>query len=128
MKYMSIYITFKDENSPKRESTFIKRTILKFLYCFIPKANSDFESKIDLVKTWYLEFVDKESVPIREVGLDSENNVILKMPFKNNYGYWTDNLLKFNDFDRLFNITIINEELFIELWEKLNEENYKEKL
>lgn len=96
--------------------------IFSLVKLITPLANPDFESKIDLVETWYLEFVDKDSIPSREIGLDSENNIILKMPFKNNYGYWTDNILKYKDFDRLFNLTFISEGLFFELWEKFDRE------
>ncbi len=80
----------------------------------------DFDSQIDLVSTWYLEFENIESIPIREVGLDFENQVILKMPFKKNYGYWTDNLLKYSDFEKQFQITTISKDTFMEKWDNLN--------
>lgn len=117
---MSIYIIFKDDNIPTRKLSFIKKIFVRILFFFLPKANPDFESKIDLVRTWCLEFNDIESIPIREVGLDSENRVILKMPYKKNYGYWTDNVLKYNDFERLFKIKKISKEFFIERWENFN--------
>lgn len=104
---MSIYINFEIEIASIKKVSLLKEILTKVLFFFIPKANPDFESKIDFVKTWLLEFEDDKSIPISEIGLDFQGNVILKMPYKKNYGYWTDNLLKYNDFNRLFKITKI---------------------
>jgi hypothetical protein len=116
---MSIFINFEIEITPKKKLSYFKVIVRKILFFIIPKANPDFESKIDLVRTWYLEFEDQNSIPISEIGLDEKNEVILKMPFKKNYGYWTDNLLKYNDFDRLFKINIISVESYKILWEQI---------
>lgn len=40
---------------------------------------------------------------MRKIGIDKKGNVILKMAFKNEYGYWTDNNLILNDFVNEFN-------------------------
>jgi hypothetical protein len=114
----SIYISFEIEIKPKKKVSLLKRLFTKIIFFVIPNTNPDFESKIDFVKTWLLEFEDEDSVPINEIGLDIQNNIILKMPYKKNCGYWTDNLLKYKDFERLFNISRISQENFKELWKK----------
>ena len=40
---------------------------------------------------------------MRKIGNKKKGNVILKMAFKNEYGYWTDNNLILNDFVNEFN-------------------------
>lgn len=40
----------------------------------------------------------------------------MKMPFGENYGYWTDNDLTAGGFERLFEVTYITKELFDEKW------------
>ena len=115
------YIKFKEKTySVKKhpvgtfEKVFIG--IMKFIF---PKANPDFDDKIDAVFIWMLEFEDEEDFPNREIGIDSNNNIILKMPFKKNYGYWTDNNLKYNDFVNSFNAEIIDKSEFETKWNEL---------
>lgn len=40
----------------------------------------------------------KKTIKILQNQRFQANQVILKMPFKNNYGYWIDNNLVLNDF------------------------------
>jgi len=82
----------------------------------IPIANPDFENKFDLVKYWLVEFENENEIPIREIGINEENKVILKMPYLKNYGYWTDNHLLINDFKNHFNVTEITKEIFEQNW------------
>jgi len=49
--------------------------------------------------------------------LDNEGRVILKMPFKDNYGYWTDNNLLLNDFKEHFVVFEISRNSFEQNWE-----------
>lgn len=98
-----------------------KKNILERVLSFvIPKANPDFENKIQTVSNWLLEFENQSSTPNREVGLDSVNEVILKMPYKKNYGYWTDNSLNYRDFKENFYCEIIDKDIFEKNWAKLN--------
>ena len=117
---MNIYLSFEVqldiENVNKNKLPLIKILVKKILFFLLPVANPDFELQIDNVKTWILEFNDKHSIPIREIGLNNQGKVILKMPFNSNYGYWTDNLLKFYDFQNEFNAKIIDKENFLILW------------
>ena len=85
----------------------------------LPVSNPDFEEKLDKVRYWLLEFENNNDYPIREIGLDEDNYPIVKMPYKENYGYWTDNELKYNDFIDLFSAKKIDNYLFEDKWERL---------
>ena len=41
------------------------------------------------------------------------------MPFKKNYGYWTDNNLKLEDFQRIFTVEGLDQRIFEKVWEDL---------
>ena len=92
--------------------------ILFFLKLIIPKANPDYENRIALVVYWLLEFKDDQSTPEREIGLDSNENMIMKMPYNNNYGYWVDNNLTIEDFKKSFAVEEITKEYFEEKWRR----------
>jgi hypothetical protein len=87
------YIQFKvpkNENNSKSEGVLkrnIKKAIIGILGTIIPKANPDFENKIELVETWIVELDNETGIPEREIGMDKKGRIIVKMPFKNNYGY-----------------------------------------
>jgi hypothetical protein len=83
----------------------------------IPKANPDFDDKIDEVQYWLVECDNETGIPEREIGLDKEGKVILKMPFKDNYGYWTDNNFKLNDFKEHFVVSEISRDSFEQNWD-----------
>ncbi len=114
MLYLSIKIE-KKQLKNKEKKTFIEK-LLSFI---LPIANPDFEDKIHYVSEWMLEFNDDKSYPIREIGLDSKGEVILKMPFKKNYGYWIDNNFVYKDFLKKFNYKIINKKTFEKNWVKI---------
>lgn len=86
----------------------------------IPKANPDFENKIAEVKTWLLECDDKDGIPEREIGLNAKEQVIVKMPFNENYGYWTDNNLTLKEFRQHFQVLEISEGFFEQKWAVLH--------
>lgn len=115
------YIKFKIVPSENKENTGVFGKIFrKIIKSIFPKANPDFDDKIHTVLIWLLEFENEEDFPNKEIGIDENNNVILKMPYKKNYGYWTDNNLKYNDFINLFNAEIINAEEFERKWNELH--------
>jgi hypothetical protein len=64
----------------------------------VPVANPDFDEKIDLVVCWLIEFENDSYYPSREIGLDEKEQPIMIMPWRKNYGYWTDNNLVLEDF------------------------------
>lgn len=93
----------------------LKKALTSILTTIIPKANPDFDQKIDEVRFWLVEF-DNDGIPVREIGLDKEKRVILKMPYKDNYGYWTDNNLLLNDFRKHFVVSEISKNYFEQSW------------
>ncbi|WP_146130047.1 hypothetical protein [Aurantibacter aestuarii] len=82
----------------------------------IPKANPDFEEKIDFVETWIVELDNETGIPKREIGMDKDGRIILKMPYKKNYGFWTDSNLVFTDFKNEFDTSEITKDTFENYW------------
>ena len=121
----TVYIQFEikeDVKESKKEIFFKKRfkkALIKILKTFIPLANPDFDNKIGNVKYWLVECNLKDGTPQREIGLNKQNQVIMKMPFKDNYGYWTDNNLLLNDFRKHFQVIEITKEIFEHQWKQL---------
>lgn len=88
-----------------------------------PVSNPDFENKIDAVATWLIEFEADSYFPDREIGLDSADNPIMIMPWKKNYGYWTDNDLTIEDFRARFKCIDISREEFQKCWKIFDKNN-----
>jgi hypothetical protein len=112
------YLKFKSPWNKREDSkhTFIE----KIIFALKLSSNPDYDGggKIDDVGYWLLE-VDEDDVPIREIGLDENDKVILKTPYKKNYGYWTDNTLKYEDFTLQFKTEKIDPIYFNDKWEEL---------
>jgi len=104
---MTTYIQFETPKSEKQTSGLLEKTFVGILSRFLPKANPDFEDKIDAVKRWLVEIECENGMPKREIGLDNEGRTIVKMPFKNNRGFWTDSNITFNDLKN-FSIVSLN--------------------
>ncbi|WP_052911367.1 hypothetical protein [Riemerella anatipestifer] len=110
------YLKFKspwDYNDKKK--SFVEKIIL---YLGL-SANPDYDNKIYNVEFWLVEF-DEEDIPIREIGLDNNSKDILKMPYKKNYGYWTDNNLVYQDFISDFASVKIEKKEFEEKWKAIS--------
>lgn len=112
MIYLKIETNFNGVDFSK-----IQKILIKILFFIFPVANPDFEDIFDLVEVWLLEFEEKDKVPFREIGLDINGNVIAKMPYLDNYGYWTDNNFKYTDFISKCKYTIISKEEFENEWD-----------
>jgi len=97
----------------------LKVIVMKSLEWIIPKANPDYDNKINLVRWWLLEIDPETGLPLREIGLDSHAEPILKMPFKNNYGYWTDNELVLKDFIERFGAEKVDKSYFESHWSRI---------
>lgn len=110
MLYITISVIQKKEVEGK--NSFLRK-IFSYL---VPKANPDYDHLIKLVSSWVLEFEDKNSTPNREIGLDSKGDVLMKMPYNNNYGYWCDNNLTYNEFKEDFSSQITSREVFEQKW------------
>lgn len=114
-----IYFNFKDncEGKPLNSRSLLRHLILRIISKIIPIANPDFEDKIGYVYKWYLEYDDVNyDEVLREIGLNANGEIILKMPDKRNFGFWMDTNLKFKDFKDKFDIEMITEQEFNDLW------------
>ncbi|WP_050021974.1 hypothetical protein [Chryseobacterium sp. P1-3] len=112
MKYLKFNLPIRTN---KKGSNFFQKIVSRTLKIILPVSNSDFENKIDDVKYWLVEF-DEENIPNREIGLDENDNVILKMPYKKNYGFWTDNELLYDDFISRFSAIEVDSITFNTKW------------
>lgn len=110
------YLKIKVESDEKIRKVSVFEKIITF---FIPKANPDYDEKIGTVEFWLLEFESKESLPNREIGLNPSGEVIMKMPYKENYGYWTDNNITYPYFTENFPCEVITAEYFESQWEQI---------
>lgn len=82
----------------------------------IPIANPDFENKMDKVSSWLIEFEADSYYPNREIGLNESGKPIMVMPWRKNYGYWTDNNLVIEDFRKHFETIDISKAEFEKNW------------
>ena len=98
------------------KNTRFERIMRSILPKIFPLANPDFEEKIAAVRSWLVEFDGDTGSPLREIGLNAENRAIVKMPYRDNYGYWTDNNLLLDDFKKTFRTSEITREFFEEYW------------
>ena len=119
MEEAKVYIQFEDPTpGEEKELTKLQKTIVNLLSKIIPKGNPDFDEKIGKVKTWFLEYNVEDNYANREIGFDKDFKIILRMPFKDNYGYWTDNHLTMEDYLK-FNPKEITKQQFEEKWQTL---------
>lgn len=120
------YIKFKlPENITETEKDGIVKhyfwKIIEYvLRIIIPESNPTYGKFIDEVEYWLIECEIESGIPVREIGIDKNENVILKMPYKNDYGYWTDEDLLLKDFVEKFYAIEIQKNDFEESWEKIN--------
>ncbi len=111
MIYLKIKMDYTNSKT-KNQKSIIERLI----GLFIPKANPDLEDKVDKIRYWLLEFENEETIPNREIGISKTNEILIKMPSINNYGYWTDNSLNCKDFKNSFGFEFISKEFFEKQW------------
>ncbi|TGD59381.1 hypothetical protein [Flavobacterium humi] len=117
MKYFKFSQPKKKLGVNKKETIISK--ILNFAFSFIPKANPKYDKLIQFVDVWYIEYDDVNECIEKEIGLNENYQVILKMPFQNEYGYWLDTDMKFEDFQNRFGIEKIDEPEFFKKWNEL---------
>lgn len=111
-----LYVKIKEPDRAAKKERFIQAVVRFVLELIIAKGNPDYESKIDLVVYWLLEFKDELSTPEREIGLTSDSDVIVKMPYNKNQGYWVDNNLTIDDFRKSFEVVETTKEYFDDKW------------
>lgn len=114
------YLKVQDSNETKsketKQNSVLKNFIYKFLTTILPQANPDFDDKIENVKYWLIEFNLENGIPNREIGISKEDSISMIMPWKENYGYWTDNEFKFADFKGSFDTEEISKQEFESKW------------
>ena len=119
------YIKFKlpEKNTETKKNGIVKNYIWKIieyvLRKIIPESNPTNGKLIDDVEFWLIECEIESGIPVREIGIDRNENVILKMPHKKDYGYWTDEDLLLKDFVEKFHAIEIKKNDFEENWKKL---------
>jgi hypothetical protein len=109
-KYVKFYSPWLTLEKKKRiESFWIY--VLKFInWFFIPKDNPDFDKLIDDVAEWLVEIDTNTNKAKRQIGVDISGQIIMKMPWLENKGFWHSNL-----FDR-FNPVTIDKTMFETKW------------
>jgi len=80
------------------EARGLSTKVFKMLLSFIPQVNPGYDGKLHLVKEWFVEF-DDENLPWREIALDSNGKILFAGPSEENYGFWLDTNMKYNDFE-----------------------------
>ena len=84
--------------------------------CLFSEKKILIDSKIYDTNIWLIEF-DNENIPVREIGINNSNDPIMIMPYKNNYGFLTDNNLKLQDFKNGFEFEKISKSEFEKKWD-----------
>ena len=93
-----------------------------------PSSNPDYDDKLEDVEQWYIEYDDSNyDEVLREIGLNANNEVIVKMPDDRNYGFWLDTDMKLEDFKESFYIEMITETEFNDLWNSVTYDRKKKK-
>lgn len=100
-----------------------KESLINVLASIIPKANPDFEGKIQDVQQWIIEVDDEEGTPQREIGLDSQGNVMMIMPWKDNHGFFTDSNVRVEELAKSYEIDFVDKDYFEHLWATFGAKN-----
>lgn len=111
MEYLKIEVESREEY----KYSFFERV----MFFIFGRTNPDYDRKIGVVNYWLLEFESKDSYPVREIGLSPQGEVIMKMPYKKNDGYWVDNDIDYPYFIEHFPNEEITGEYFESQWEKI---------
>lgn len=119
------YLKFSDPCTRSKiiREVWWKRFFKTLLSSFIPTGNPNFEHDFENVKVWLIEIRNDNKYPYREIGLDILQRPIMIMPWRKNYGYWTDNNLQLKDFKTIFNAAVISKEEFDKYWNEFEEEH-----
>ncbi len=98
-----------------------------FLNRILPKANPHFEELYGTVTRWIIEIDQDRNYTMREIGFDEAELPVVIAPYKDNYGYWTDNVLEIDDYLR-FNGNTISKSDFETEWknalDRINDQDF----
>jgi len=109
--------------SANKTNSLVKKWIDGLVSSFVPKANPDYDGLIDDVAEWLLEINVDDHKPCREIGIDQYGQTLMIMPWKDNYGYWTDNNITLDYFKEQFQAVSIDKVEFEKLWDRFMEVN-----
>jgi hypothetical protein len=118
-----LYIQFKapgfspDNTTGKRWNS-VGIRIIRMLLFFIPRANPDFEKRMDYVAEWLLEIDTDDNSVVREIGLDKFGRVIMILPLRKNYGFWLDTDMGLDDFIKNFDAVYTDKSAFESKWDE----------
>lgn len=127
-----IYFNLKSLSRSKQNN----KTKRNFWYGLLHKvfaslsSNPDFDDQIENVVEWFIEYDDTiDHVVNREIGIDKNGKIIVKMPDERNYGYWLDTNCDLDDFKSM-GIHMITKKEFNDLWNSVyydvETENFKQ--
>jgi hypothetical protein len=76
--------------TPKSTDSSPPGWFIRLLQSVLPAANPDLERYYDDVVTWHVEIEEGTGQPLREVGLDEQQRVLVIGPWRNNHGFIVD--------------------------------------
>ena len=123
MEYCYVKFDTSNFNEKVKNSVALNKvfnSINKIIATIFPDLSPDYDEVINNVDIWLIEIEKKTQHPNREIGIDQNNKVITKSPWRGRYAYWADINLKLCDFKRKFNAKEINEQEFELLWNSFN--------
>ncbi len=112
--YISFEFVKTDFN--KKPENISKRFIKTDVDVTAPVSNPDFINKFSDVVRWFIEFEDDSYFPNREIGFNILGEPIIILPWKANYGYWTDSNVILKDLNFHFKVTQISKSEFTDKW------------
>lgn len=102
----------------------IKDALIKAISWLMSNIYQDndegYDEVVNSAEKWLVEFEKRTEQPNREIGIDQNNNVIIKSPWAGRYAYWADLNLNLSDFKQKFNATEVNKQEFDFLWNSFN--------
>ena len=61
----------------------------KVFRALLPNSNPGYEGRMHRINRWLIE-IDSSGLPNREIGLDTNNDIVVAGPSDRDYGYWCD--------------------------------------
>ncbi len=101
----------------------LQKIVSGIVSIFIPKANPDYDGLIDNVAQWLLEINEDDKTPNREIGIDEYGQALLIMPWRDNYGYWSDTGITVDYFKEHFKAVEIYKVDFDNKWDAFVKRN-----
>jgi hypothetical protein len=82
------YVCYELDSDPESSFTWYDHIVNYFAVKFAPNINPDFHEKYEDVVYWWLE-LNKEGIPLREIGFDDDGKAIVAAPLGRNKGLFT---------------------------------------